>query len=47
MNKLITSRTAVDSRNLKVEAAEQDFPNCSHVINRTYQYPMLNYLNKE
>ena len=36
-----TSTAAVDPRHLKVEVAEYDFPNCSYVINRICQYPML------
>ena len=32
---------AVDPRHLKVEVTDQDFPNCSYVINRTCQYLML------
>ena len=36
-----TSTAAVDSQHLKVEVADYDFPNCSYVINRTCQYPML------
>ena len=36
-----TSTAAVDPRHLKVEVADLDFPNCSYVISRTCQYPML------
>ena len=32
---------AVDPRHLKVEVTDQDFPNCSYVINRTCKYLML------
>ena len=36
-----TSTAAVDPWHLKVEVADQDFPNCSYVINRTCQDRML------
>ena len=36
-----TSAAAGDLQHLKVEVADQDFPNCSYVINRTCQHPML------
>ena len=36
----ITSTAAVNPQHLKVEVAD-DFPNCSYVINRTCQNPML------
>ena len=35
------SAAAADPQHLKVEVADQDFPNCSHVINRTCQYLTL------
>ena len=35
------STAAVDPPDLKVEVADEDFPNCSYVIYRTCQYPML------
>ena len=31
----------VDTWHLKMEVADEDFSNCSYVINRTCQYPML------
>ena len=40
-NHFATRTAAVDSRHLKVEVADQNFPNCSYVINRTCQYPMF------
>ena len=36
-----TSTAAVDPWHLEDEVTEQDFPNCSYVINTTCQYPML------
>ena len=36
-----TSTAAVNPQHLKVEVADEDFPNCAYVINRTCQYPML------
>ena len=36
-----TSTAAMDRQYLKVEVADQDFPNCSYVINRTCHYLML------
>ena len=32
---------AVDPWHLKVGVAEEEFPKCSSVINRTCQYPVL------
>ena len=40
-NSVKTTTAAVDPWHLKVEVANYDFPNCSYVINRTCQYPML------
>ena len=37
----ITSTAAVDPRHLNVEVADKDFSNCSYIINRTCQNPML------
>ena len=37
----LTSTAAVDPRHLKVEAAEDDSPDCCYVINRTCYCPML------
>ena len=36
-----TGTAVVDLQHLKVELAEQDFSNCSYVINRICQYLML------
>ena len=36
-----TSMAAVDPWHLKVGVAEEEFPKCSSVINRTCQYPVL------
>ena len=35
------SISAVDPRHLKGKVADKDFLNCSYVINRIFQYPML------
>ena len=36
--KIKASTAALHPPHLKVEAADQDFPNCSYVINKTCQY---------
>ena len=40
-NYVKTSTAAVDPQHLNVEVTDQDFPNCSYVINRTCQYLIL------
>ena len=36
-----TSAAAVDPQHLKMEVADEDFPNCSYITNRTCEYLML------